>query len=149
MSYGLGAYKKTSVQTASKEQILLMLYQSAIKNCKKAIESIQSNDVPGKGKYIGKLQDIVIELNNSLDFEVGGKIAQELSSLYDYILFSSTQANIKIDKEPLEGCLQVLNTLYEGWREALKSLKNDGKDNKDNKDSKNDNKLDSEQNQRK
>lgn len=123
MSYGLGAYKKTSVQTASKEQILLMLYQAAIKNCKKAIESIEARDVAKKGEFIGKLQDIIIELNNSLDFEVGGDIAKELSSLYDYILYSSTQANIKIEAEPLEGCLNVLNTLYEGWATAIKSLK--------------------------
>jgi flagellar secretion chaperone FliS len=123
MSYGLGAYKKTSVNTASKEQVLLMLYQAAIKNCKKAMESIDSNEVAEKGIHIGKLQDIIIELNNSLDFEIGGEVAKELSSLYDYILFASTQANIKIDKEPLDGCLKVLNTLYTGWNEAIKSLK--------------------------
>jgi flagellar protein FliS len=127
MSYGLGAYKKTSVQTASKEQILLMLYQAAIKNCKKAIDAIQAKDVAKKGEFIGKLQDIVIELNNSLDFEVGGDIAKELSSLYDYILYSSTQANIKIDTEPLEGCLNVLNTLYDGWASAIKTLKQKAK----------------------
>ncbi len=125
MNYGLGAYKKTSVNTASKEQILLMLYQAAIKNCKKAMEAIDAKNIPDKGIYIGKLQDIVIELNNSLDFEVGGDIAKELSSLYDYILFSSTQANIKIDKEPLEGCLSVLTTLYQGWNEAVKKLKSE------------------------
>lgn len=124
MSYGLGAYKKTSVHTASKEQILLMLYQAAIKNCKKAIEAIDEKNVAAKGEYIGKLQDIVIELNNSLDFEVGGDVARELSSLYDYMLYSSTQANMKIDKEPLEGCLSVLKTLYDGWAQAIKSLKN-------------------------
>lgn len=123
MSYGLGAYKKTSVNTASKEQILLMLYQAAIKNCKKAMEAIDAKQIAKKGEYIGKLQDIVIELNSSLDFEVGGDIAKELSALYDFILFASTQANIKIDKEPLEGCLNVLTTLYEGWQEAIKSLK--------------------------
>jgi flagellar protein FliS len=123
MSYGLGAYKKTSIHTASKEQILLMLYQAAIKNCKKAIEAIEAKNIPAKGEYIGKLQDIVIELNNSLDFEVGGDIAKELSSLYDFILFSSTQANIKIDAEPLNGVLNVLNTLYEGWGQAIKSLR--------------------------
>jgi len=123
MSYGLGAYKKTSVHTASKEQILLMLYQAAIKNCKKSIEAIDENNIRLKGEYIGKLQDIVIELNNSLDFEVGGDIARELSSLYDYLLYSSTQANIKISKEPLEGCLNVLTTLYDGWSQAIKSLK--------------------------
>lgn len=122
MSYGYGAYKKTAVSTASKEQILLMLYQAAIKNCKKAIEAIQNKQIAQKGEYIGKLQDIVIELNNSLDFEIGGDTAKELSSLYDYILFASTQANIKIDAEPLEGCLKVLNTLYEGWNEAIRSM---------------------------
>ncbi len=123
MSYGLGAYKKTSVETASKEQILLMLYQAAIKNCKKAIEAIDQKNLPKKGEYIGKMQDIVVELSNSLDFEVGGDVAKELASLYDYILYSSTQANIKIDKTHLEGCLKVLNTLYDGWAEAIKNLK--------------------------
>lgn len=123
MSYGLGAYKKTSVETASKEQILLMLYQAAIKNCKKAIEAIEQKNVAKKGEYIGKMQDIIVELSNSLDFEVGGEIAKELASLYDYILYSSTQANIKLDKTHLEGCLKVLNTLYDGWAEAIKNLK--------------------------
>ncbi len=123
MSYGLGQYKKTSVETASREQILLMLYQAAIKNCKKAIEAIDEKNVAKKGEYIGKMQDIVVELSNSLDFEVGGEVAKELNSLYDFIMFSSTQANIKIEKQPLEACLKVLNTLYDGWTEAIKSLK--------------------------
>ena len=123
MSYGLGAYKKTSVETASKEQILLMLYQAAIKNTKKAIEAIEQKNIAKKGEYIGKMQDIIVELSNSLDFEVGGDVAKELASLYDYILYSSTQANIKIDKTHLEGCLKVLNTLYDGWAEAIKQIK--------------------------
>lgn len=127
MNYGLGAYKKTSIHTASKEQILLMLYQAAIKNCKKAIEAIEAKDIAKKGEHIGKLQDIVVELNNSLDYDIGGNIAVELSSLYDYLMYASTQANIKIDKEPLEGCLKVLITLYDGWNEAVKSLKTDTK----------------------
>ena len=123
MSYGLGIYKKTSVGTASKEQVLLMLYQAAIKNCKKAIVAIENNEIATKGEYIGKLQDIIIELNNCLDFEVGGDIALELSSLYDYIIHASTQANMNIDSEPLRGCLKVLLNLYDGWKQAIKSLK--------------------------
>ena len=126
MNYGLGAYKKTSINTASKEQVLLMLYETAIKNCKKAIWAIEQDKIALKGKCIGKLQDIVIELNNSLDFEVGGNIADELSSLYDYILFASTQANIKLDKKPLEGCLSVLNILYDGWTKAIEEKKKSG-----------------------
>ena len=118
MGYGFNAYKKISVATASKEHILLMLYQEAIKNCKKAMIAIENNEIAQKGEYIGKLQDIIIELNNALDFDVGGKIAQELSALYDYILYASTQANMNIDKVPLEGCLNVLLNLYDGWKNS-------------------------------
>lgn len=123
-SYGLGAYKKTSVATASREQILLMLYQAAIKQCKKAMDAIEQRNLVQKGESIGRLQDIIIELMNSLDHKVGGDIAKELSALYDYMLYSSTQANINIDRKPLEGVLSVLNTLYSGWVEAVKSVKN-------------------------
>jgi flagellar secretion chaperone FliS len=123
MNYGLGAYKKTSINTARKEEILLMLYEAAIKFCKKAIESINEKNIAKKGEYIGRLQDIIIELNNSLDHKIGGSIAEELSRLYDYIFYSATQANINMDPKPLEGCLDVLNTLYDGWTNAIKSLK--------------------------
>ena len=119
MSYGLGAYKKTSIHTASKEQILLMLYQAAIKNVKKGMDAIDNKEIAKKGEFIGKFQDIIIELNNSLDFEIGGEVAKELSSLYDFMLYSSTQANIKIDKAPLEACLN------EGWTEAIKEIRKD------------------------
>ena len=125
MSYGLDIYKKTSVDTASKNQILLMLYQAAIKNCRKSIKAIEDNNIAKKGEYIGKLQDIIIELNNSLDFSVDRNIAEELSRLYDFILYASTQANMNIDKKPLEGCLNVIMTLYDGWEKAIKSLRND------------------------
>ena len=122
MSYGIGAYKKTSVTTASKEKLLLLLYEAAIKNTKLAIQAIDENHIANKGKYIGKMQDIVIELNNGLDFAVGGKIAEELSALYDYIMHQSSKANINISKEPLMDCLHILNVLYEGWKDAIKSL---------------------------
>ena len=52
MSHGLSAYKKTSVHTASKEQVLLMLYQAAIKNCKRALDAIDKKDIAAKGEYI-------------------------------------------------------------------------------------------------
>ena len=63
-------------------------YLDGNKGAKKAMDAIDRKDVARKGELIGKLQDIILELNNSLDFKVGGEIAEELSSLYDYILFS-------------------------------------------------------------
>ena len=39
------------------------------------------------------------------------------------MMYSTTQANIKIDNAPLEGVLNVLTTLYNGWTEAIKALR--------------------------
>jgi len=130
MNAKIDAYQKTSIHTASKEQILLMLYQAAIRNCRLAMNAIEKKQIRQKGEYIGKMQDIIVELNNCLDHKVGGKISQELASLYDYLLFTSSQANMKVDASLLQSCLNVLTTLYEGWTEAIKSLpKNSAKNN--------------------
>lgn len=123
MSTGINTYRKLSVHTASKEQILLMLYQAAIKDTKMAIKAIEDGKIAQKGELIGHLQDIVIELTHALDFTIEPKLATELSSLYDYILYSSTQANVRIDKRPLVDCLKILETLYGAWGQAIKDLK--------------------------
>ncbi|MBF0300696.1 MAG: flagellar export chaperone FliS [Oligoflexia bacterium] len=130
MEHGLNTYKKISVNTASKEQILLMLYETAIKNCKLAIQAIDNKQIAKKGEHIGKFQDIIVELNNGLDFNVDKKMATDLSNLYDYLLFTSTQANINFDKKSLEDCLQILSTLHSAWIEAIKSLKKNNKEGK-------------------
>ncbi len=126
-NYGIGAYKKNIVNTDNKNKILLMLYQAAISNCKKAIKAIKMNDPAKKGEYINKMQDIIIELDSSLDPSVNEEICQELSSLYDYIRISSTKANIEMDVNPLISSLQILETLYDGWKKAIKMIKDESK----------------------
>src|SRR4051812_48771052 len=114
-NYGVNKYKQTSVTTASRGQVLLMLYESCIKYTRLAIDSIKKNDRAEKGKYILKVQDIINELSVSLDHKVGGDISRELDRLYDFIIVQITDANVRNDTKPLESVLKVLETLYEGW----------------------------------
>ncbi len=80
------AYKQTAVTTASREQVLIMLYEGAIKYLKKAAECTQTKDLAGKGVAVGKAHDIINELSNSLDFNVGGDIAKNLERLYAFMI---------------------------------------------------------------
>ena len=127
MGYGFGAYKKTSITTASREEVLLMLYRGAIKEAKKAITALKKKDVLEKAKHIGKFQDIIIELSECLDYTVDEKnntnVAQDLGRLYDYICSTATQASFKMDPELMKECLKLIQTLYDGWNEAIQSLK--------------------------
>lgn len=121
-NYGLNRYKTTSVTTASRGQVLLMLYEGCIKFCKLAIEATKARDLAGKGTYILKVQDIINELSLTLNHEQGGDIAKELERLYNYMVDQLTEANIKNDHKPLEIVLKLLETLYEGWAQAVQQV---------------------------
>ena len=120
-------YKQTSIQSASRERLLLMLYEGAIRFTKQAIIALEKGDLAEKGVQIGKVYDIVLELMNTLDHKIGGEIAANLEQLYMYITRELTQANINNDVKPLQSVLKVLETLYQGWKEAAESLKKEVK----------------------
>ena len=118
--YGARQYKQTSITTASKGQVLIMLYEAAIRNVKKATDAIAARDIPGKGKHIGKAHDILNELVATLDFSVGGDIARDLERLYNFMTEQLMKANIESSAEPLSVVQRLLENLLSGWREAVK-----------------------------
>ena len=116
-------YKQTSVLSASREQILLMLYEAAIKFTKLAIQAAEQKKIADRGQYILRAYDIVLELNATLDHKVGGEIAQQLESLYLFMMDQYTKANISGDPEYLKANVKVLENLYDGWKQALDLMK--------------------------
>ena len=117
-------YKQTAVKTANRGQIVIMLYEGAIQNVKKATIAVEKKDIKTKGMAIGKAHDIINELLNTLDFEVGGKIAQDLERLYNFMTEQLVKANLDSSKEPLQTVQKLLETLLEGWRGAVSSAPN-------------------------
>jgi flagellar protein FliS len=58
-------YKNTSIQSASREKLLLMLYEGAIRFTKQAIKAAEEKNIAERGMNIGRAFDIVMELNNT------------------------------------------------------------------------------------
>lgn len=123
MKSAAAKYKQTSVQSASKEKILLMLYEGAIRFVKQALLAIDKKDIADRGINIGRAYDVIIELNNTLNHDVGGEISKNLEQLYMFITDQLTKANATGQKKPLEDVLKILETLYSGWVEAVEKIK--------------------------
>jgi flagellar protein FliS len=119
----LNAYKQTAVTTASREQVLIMLYEAAIKHLKKASECCQTKDLAGKGVAVGKAHDIINELSNTLDFTVGGDIAKNLERLYAFMIEQIVQGNLNNDPSKFDAARKLLENLLEGWKGAIAQLK--------------------------
>lgn len=120
-------YKANSVQTASREKILLMLYEAAIKFTKKAIVACESKDISERGYNIGRAFDIVNELNNSLNHNVAPELAKNLEQLYMFVTDQYVQANISGKAKPLHDALKILEVLNQGWVQAVEQIKKEGK----------------------
>jgi flagellar protein FliS len=125
MSHPYQKYKNTQIQSASREKLLLMMYEGAIKFTKMAITATEQKKVAERCVNIGRAFDIVLELNNTLDHKVGGEIASKLEQLYMFITEQYTKANITGQTEPLKAALKILENLYEGWKLAIEKIKKD------------------------
>lgn len=118
-------YKQVSILSASREQILLMLYEGAIKFTKLAMKAIDEKKIADRGHNILRAYDIILELHATLDHKVGGDLSKQLEQLYLFMMDQYTQANIKGEKAPLEANLKVLENLYDGWKQAIEKIKKD------------------------
>jgi flagellar secretion chaperone FliS len=121
-NHGANQYKQTAVKTAGRGQILLMLYEAAIQNVKKATIALEKKDLQLKGVHIGKVHDILNELTNSLDFNQGGQIARDLERLYTFMTGQLVKANMENSKEHLQTIEKLLETLLGGWRVAVEQV---------------------------
>ena len=109
--------------TASKENILLMLYDGAIRFLKKSMDASNENNLPDKNTFVGKTMDIVNELRATLNHKADADLANRLEQLYDFVLDRLLKGSLENNPKYLEEALGILNTLRDGWNDAIKTLK--------------------------
>lgn len=118
-THQMTTYQENQIKTASPEQILLMLYDGAIRFNKRSIAGIEQADQAMKISGITKTIAIVTELSNSLNRDVGKHIAEDLDALYDFMIRELTAANIHNDIEKLKAVEILLVDLRKTWGEAV------------------------------
>ncbi len=107
---------ESGVNTADPHKLISMLYQGALLAIAKAKNGMMRKDVAIKGAAISKATLIIDDgLNASLDKEVGGELARNLSSLYDYLVLRLVAANLNDDMAALDEVALLLNDLKNAW----------------------------------
>lgn len=130
-----GAQKRKSVQSyasvgletevlgASPTQLITLLFNGARAAIMRARMYMENGNIPEKGNAISKAMDIVESgLKASLNKEVGGDVAQNLTTAYDLILHHLLMANLHNDIERLNLAERMLADISEAWRQATESL---------------------------
>lgn len=107
---------ESSVTAADPHKLISMLFQGALQAIANARGAILRKDIPAKGAAISKAILIIDDgLNASLDKNVGGELAQNLASLYDYMVLRLLNANMKNDVAILDEVARLLTELKSAW----------------------------------
>jgi flagellar protein FliS len=119
----LNAYRVNAVGSASPENLVVMLYDGAIRFLGAAIRAFAHEDPLDFNltihTNISKTQAIIRELNHALDLDNGGELGTSLSTLYIYFDDRLQEANINKNKEIIEEVLERITVLRDAWSESL------------------------------
>lgn len=112
-------YMTNSVNSASPEQLMLMLYDGAIRFISLGIQAIENGLIDKRAYYINKTSAIITEFAATLDHSMNPQLAEDLDALYSYMLNRMMEANLKNDAERLVEVKQLLVDLRGTWAQAI------------------------------
>ncbi len=110
-------YREEQVNGLCQKELILMLYDGAIKFTTQARDAITAKDYPQSYKSIVRARDIVTELLRILNVEEGGDVAKNLQRLYVYMIGRLIEVNFTKETRLLDNVLTILNNLRSAWAE--------------------------------
>ena len=118
------SYRRTALQTAPPGQLVLMLYEGTIRFLEQALAGFSKDDPLEFNGAINnnvlRAQEIIRELDRSLNVEAGGELANQLRRLYDYFDRRLTESNIKKDPDDIQEVISRVTVLRTAWATMLK-----------------------------
>lgn len=119
MSYysGYEKYKSQKVLTAGPGELILMMYDGAIKQIKLAEIYIREGNFEQTNNSLIKAQNIVNELLRSLNLEYS--LANQLLSIYEFILNELVIINVKKQEDKIGPVLEILEELRDTWAQTI------------------------------
>ena len=120
-------YLANTVNSATPEQLMLMLYDGAIRFLNLAMQAIENKQIDKRAYNINKASAIISEFAATLDHSQSADLAENLDALYSYMLNRLLDANLKNDTEPLEEVKTMLSDLRTTWAQAIELNKQDSK----------------------
>lgn len=112
-------YQQTQLQTAPPAQLLLMLYDGAIRFVRMGTSGIEEKNFEKTNTYLCKAQAVIHELIAALNYEY--PIAKTLYQVYEYMIHQLINANMKKNRKPADEVLAYLLELRDAWDKANKS----------------------------
>ncbi|MDD6427931.1 MAG: flagellar export chaperone FliS [Lachnospiraceae bacterium] len=115
-------YRNSQVMTASPAELVLMLYDGAIKFVNIAHDAIEKKEIEKANTNIQKASNIIEELQGTLNRKYA--VAEDFDNVYKYIRDRLLWANVRKDNEILKQAKDAIEQMRETWKEVMRVTKN-------------------------
>ena len=108
-------YRQIEVNGSNRLQLVVMLYDGAIRFLGEAKVCLAKNDTRGRNKAVNRALAILGELQSTLRIDEGGEIAQSLDKLYNYMTRRILDSNLKGIPNGFDESIHLLRILNSAW----------------------------------
>lgn len=111
-------YQEQAINTMSKGELLIKLYDEALKNINYASILLKQEDYPRAEEYCDKSKNIFNYLSSILDRQYS--VSSDLYKIYYFLNSEIIRAQVKRDHTVLDPLIPLVENLRETWVEAEK-----------------------------
>lgn len=120
MSFATAQYRAATVETVSPIQIVVRLYDSAIRFLGQAKDLPVTGDPHVRSTKLRRAHAIVTELQASLIHSHAPDMCRELDRLYDFVLHAISNSIASEGTDLLASSINVLRELRSAWAELAR-----------------------------
>jgi flagellar secretion chaperone FliS len=121
MNAGL-TYREAAVAGASPVRLVVLLYEQAMEDLRRALVAHAGGDIEGRTREINHALLVIGHLQTTLDKDQGGKVAANLERFYQHLRSGLVEAQCKQSTEVLERQMFHLKQVHEAWCDVEKAL---------------------------
>jgi flagellar protein FliS len=110
-------YAQNSISGSAEtpHQLVSTIFRQLLGNIAAAKGAVAQKDIEKRNTLINKATSLIAVLEDSLDFEQGGELSNNLASLYEYCSVLLFKANIENNADKLEEAIQILLPIKSAW----------------------------------
>ena len=121
-------YQDTSVRGATPIELVVVLYDAAIEDMRRALTAMEQGDVEARAAKVSHALMVLQQLQGTLDFERGGSAARQFEQFYNLVRAKLLEAQMRRSPEVMQQQIRYMSEVRDCWMQAKRLLqpKQDG-----------------------
>ncbi len=115
-------YQDSAVRGATPIELVVMLYDSAIEDMRRALAAMQKSDIEARTAEIQHALMVLQQLQGTLDFERGGAAAKQFEQFYNLVRAKLLEAQMRGSPELMERQVRFMSEVRDCWLQAKRLL---------------------------